>query len=145
MNRQSAGRTGHTVKGFLITLTLGTGVVAPAIGQDLPTLTLQEAIDIAHRRNPEYLSSLAQADASGAAVRSRYGSFFPSLSGFVGWGGRSDTRLSAENEFGEAVILDNPITFKSSNASQGFQSSLTLFDGLGNVNRLAAAKHYIFR
>lgn len=114
---------------------------APVAGQDMPTLTLDEALEIARDRNPNYLSALAQADASGVSVRRQYGSFFPSLSASMGWNGYSSTTLSGEDDFGQTVTLPNPVSVRRSSASQGFSASWTVFDGLQNVNSLSAAKY----
>jgi outer membrane protein len=126
------------VSGLLV-LALGVGT-ASVRAQDLPTLTLEEALDIARDRNPSYLTAIAQADASGASVRQQYGAFFPSLSLSMGWNGSSRTSLSAEDEFGQTVTLPDPVSVRGSSASQGFSASWTLFDGLRNVNSLGAAK-----
>ena len=114
---------------------------APIVAQELPTLTLDEAIDIARDRNPQYLSALAQVDATAVGVRSAYGSFLPTLSANTTWNASANTTLSGSDDFGQTVTLPNPVSVRNSSARQGINSSLTVFDGLGNVNRLAAARH----
>ena len=44
-----------------------------------PTLTLDEALALARRNNPLYLQSLSGTQRAGAAVRSAYGAFFPTI------------------------------------------------------------------
>ncbi len=113
----------------------------PMTAQEVPTMTLEEAIDIALDRNPQYLSALAQFDATTVGIRSAYGAFFPTLSANVQWNGNSRTTLSGTDDFGQTVTLPEPVSVRSSSANQSFSSSLTLFDGFQNVNRLSAARH----
>jgi outer membrane protein len=58
----------------------------------------------------------------------------------VSWSGNSRTILTGEDDFGQPVRLDDPLTFRSSSASQGVSSSVTLFDGLWNLNTYRAAR-----
>ena len=68
------------------------------------------------------------------------GAFLPSLNGSLQFNGSSSTRLTGEDDFGRPRRLDSPLTFRSSSASQGLSSQLTLFDGLQNLNNLRAAR-----
>jgi outer membrane protein len=108
--------------------------------QERPSLTLEDAIAIARERNPEYLQSRASIRARGLDVRSMWGAFLPSLSTSVQWNASSRTQLTGTDDFGQTVSLPEPITFRSSSASQSISSTLTLFDGLQNVNNLRAAR-----
>ncbi len=115
--------------------------VAPMQAQEVPrVLTLADALEIARQSNPAYLRAVAQADASGAEVRAGFGAFLPNLNANISWNGNSRTTLTGEDDFGRPVELPDPFTFKSSSASQGLSSSITLFDGLQNINNLKAAE-----
>jgi outer membrane protein len=114
---------------------------APLAAQQVPaTLTLDDALAIARERNPLYRSAIARADAAGADVTAGIGAFLPNLQGSMSWNGNSSTRVTGENDYGEPVSLPDPITFRSSSASQSLQSSMTLFNGFQNLNSLRAAR-----
>jgi len=141
---QSAGciashRLASSVIAFIGAALLSNATPAPA--QEPPrVLTLGDALEIARQRNPAYLRAVVQADASGAEVRAGFGAFLPNLNANVSWNGNSRTTLTGEDDFGRPVELPDPFTFKSSSASQGLSSSVTLFDGLQNINSLKAAE-----
>ncbi|NIM49869.1 MAG: TolC family protein, partial [Gemmatimonadales bacterium] len=127
-----------------ITVLLAVAVLlGPAVGaaQQVPaTMTLEEALEIALERNPAYRRAVAQADASGARVRAGVGAFFPDLRGSVSFNGSSRTQVTGQDDFGQPRRLEDPLTFRSSSASQTLSSSVTLFDGLQNLNSLRAAR-----
>ena len=103
-------------------------------------LTLEEALELASRNNPAYLRAAARADASGADVRAGFGAFLPSLTGSLSWSGNSRTIVTGEDDFGRPIALPDPLTFRSSSASQGLSTGVTLFDGLTNFSNYRAAK-----
>jgi len=112
-----------------------------ARAQDSVTvLTLDRALALTRQYNPAYQRAVAQADASGASVRAGFGAFLPSLSASIGWNGNSSTIVSGQDDFGRPVELPEPLDYRSSSTSQGLSSSLTLFDGLQNLNNYRAAK-----
>jgi outer membrane protein len=120
-------------------LLLGTASVVRAQG-NIAVLTLEEALTLARQYNPAYQRAVVQADASGASVRAGFGAFLPSLSANIGWNGNSSTIVSGQDDFGRPVELPEPLGYRSSSTSQGLSSSLTLFDGLQNLNNYRAAK-----
>lgn len=103
-------------------------------------MTLGDALDLARRNSPAYLRASARAEASGAEVRAGLGSFLPSLTGSLSWSGNSRTIVTGEDDFGQPVALPDPLTFRSSSASQGVSTGITLFDGLANFSNYRAAK-----
>ncbi len=111
-----------------------------ALGQVPAQLTLEDALSIARARNPAYLRAMALADASGTEVRAGFGAFLPSLSGNLSWSGNSRTIITGEDDFGQPVRLPDPLTFRSSSASQSLSSSLVVFDGLQTFNSWRAAR-----
>jgi outer membrane protein len=116
-------------------------VAAPALAQqERPTLTLEDAIRIAHERSPSYRRAMTDVRGSQAQVLSAWGRFVPTLSASVGWSGRRNTVFTGEDDFGGTVVQAQGRTITSSGANQGVSTSLTLFDGLQNVNNLRAAR-----
>ncbi len=116
-------------------------VASPALAQrERPTLTLEDAIRIAHERNPSYRRAMMQVNGSEAQVQSAWGQFLPTLNANLGWSGSRQTVFTGTDDFGGTVVQSQSRTITSSNASQGVSTSLTLFDGLRNVNDLRAAK-----
>ncbi|MDH3457814.1 MAG: TolC family protein [Gemmatimonadota bacterium] len=119
---------------------VGLAMPSLALAQVPAQLTLDDALSIARTRNPAYLRAVALADASGAEVRAGFGAFLPSLSANLSWSGNSRTIITGEDDFGQPVRLPDPLTFRSSAASQSVSSSLVLFDGLQNFNSWRAAR-----
>lgn len=104
------------------------------------TLTLDEAIAIARDRNPTYRQAVNQRRASGAQMRSAFGQFLPSVSASMSFGGYTSQRVTGEDDFGRPVALPAPIDFQGSSASQSIGASVTLFDGLTNLNSMRASR-----
>ena len=119
---------------------VGLAMPSLALAQVPAQLTLEDALSIARARNPAYLRAVALADASGTEVRAGFGAFLPSLSANLSWSGNSRTIITGEDDFGQPVRLPDPLTFRSSAASQSVSSSLVLFDGLQNFNSWRAAR-----
>ena len=74
----------------LVALALAPAALAAQAGAraPLPTLTLDEALLLARRNNPTYLQSLNGRVRAGAAVRSAYGAFIPSVNSSLSAGYR---------------------------------------------------------
>jgi outer membrane protein len=115
--------------------------IGGAGAQEIPqVLTLGDALAIARDRNPAYRRAVAQAEATGADVRASFGAFLPNLNANLSWNGNSRTTITGEDDFGRPIELPEAFTFRSSSASQGLSSSITLFDGLQNLNALRASE-----
>ncbi|MCZ6915631.1 MAG: TolC family protein [Gemmatimonadetes bacterium] len=113
----------------------------PALAQqERPTLTLEDAIRIAHERNPSYRRAMMQVNGSEAQVMSAWGQFLPTLNADLNWNGSRNTVFTGTDDFGGTLVQNQSRTITSSNVSQRVSTSLTLFDGLRNVNDLRAAK-----
>ncbi|MEX0907442.1 MAG: TolC family protein [Gemmatimonadota bacterium] len=105
------------------------GAATPLMAQQLPAvLTLEDALALAREYSPVYQRTTNDLDVASASVRSAWGAFLPSLSTSLSFGGSSSRRIIAEDEFGEVIERPQSSTFRSSSASQGISSSLTLFD-----------------
>ena len=72
--------------GALLLLCAMLAPVAESIAQAAPrtTLSLEEALEIARRNNPQYLQSITGRSRAAAAVRSAYGSLLPSADASMG-------------------------------------------------------------
>ena len=119
-------------------LVLGAGTATAQ--QERPALTLEQAVQIARERNPAFRRVRLGIRDAEARVLSAYGSFLPSLDATMSWSGTRRTTSVGEDDFGGTIIQDQSRTFTSSSASQSVRSSLTLFDGFKNVNRVRAAR-----
>ncbi len=124
---------------LLLAITALTAIAPPTSAQEPRTITLQEAIDLARRHNPAYQRAVAQADATGADVRAGIGAFLPSLSAGLSFRGGRQTVFTGQDDFGQPIERDEPLTSESSSSSQSVSADLTLFDGFRNVNQLRAA------
>lgn len=111
-----------------------------AMGQEVRPLTLEEAIAISHRANPANRGARARVDAATATALSEMGRFLPTVNASMTWSGASNTQTTGTDDFGQTVQLPTPVTFRSSSASQRISSSIRIFDGFQNVNRLRAAR-----
>jgi outer membrane protein TolC len=107
--------------------------VAPAFAQqpaNVPsTLTLADAVRIAHENNPDYRKVLNDMDVASANIRRSWGSFLPSVNTSLNFSGASRTTKIGESDYGQPVERPEALTTRNSSASQGISSSLTLFDG----------------
>lgn len=107
--------------------------------EPLAQLTLEEALEIARERNPDYRKALNTLDAAGVQARTGWGAFLPSLSASLSFSGNTSTRVTGEDDFGRPVDLPDPVDFQSSSASQSVGASMTLFDGFQNIRNARAA------
>lgn len=126
---------------ILAALLLALAPAAAAAQPDVPrTLRLEDALRIARANNPDYLKVLNDEDVATSAIRRAWGSLLPTVNTNMGWNLSSSTRVTGENDFGEPVRLDDPVTFRSSSASQGISTGVTLFDGGQNLRELSLAR-----
>ncbi|MDQ3519451.1 MAG: TolC family protein [Gemmatimonadota bacterium] len=113
----------------------------PANAQDpARPLTVAEAVRIAERRSPVYRQVLNDPDVASAGVREASAAYLPRLFAGLNFGGNSARRVTATDPFGNAVRLDDPITFRSSSAAQSIGLDYTFFDGGARERRLSAAR-----
>lgn len=120
-------------------------VVAPTGAQEQPPavpaqLTLEEALELARRHNPQYLQVANNEEVAAAQVRSNYGTFMPRLNASTGASSNWSRSLSAFGDFGEPLEQPEPITSRTSSSSWGVSSSMTLFDGGRMFANLASAR-----
>jgi outer membrane protein len=114
---------------------------AASSAQQMPAqLSLEEAQRLARLYNPGFRQVENDADVQAAAVRARYGSFLPTLSTNLGFGGGHSWTQSALDDFGRPITDPRTVETESSSASQGLSLGLTLFDGGANLRNLSAAR-----
>lgn len=132
------------MKRSLLALILALASGTPLRSQQVPDvpsrLTLEEAIELARRNNPQHLQLANDVDVAAAQVRQNWGTFLPSLSASTGTGSSWSRSLSAVGDFGEPLEQPEPVTSRTSSASYGLSTSLTLFDGGRMFANLAAAR-----
>jgi len=123
-------------------LSVASLLVASAVSaQQVPArLTLADAIAIARERNPQYRQALNSRNAAGAEARAGWSGFLPRITAGMSTGGSSSRVVTGEDDFGEPVALPVARDFHGSSSSQSLGASLTLFDGLGNLQRVNAAR-----
>jgi outer membrane protein len=129
-------------------LALGVALLAPLAiaappaveAQERRVLTLQEALELAARHNPDYRQAQNTMTLSGPASRAALGAFLPNLNLSAGTGLSANRRLVAEDFFGNPI--DNPQSEwqTSSSSSQNLSAGLTLFEGMGRYHDLSAER-----
>jgi outer membrane protein len=94
-------------------------------GQQPPTLTLEEALDLARRNNPEYLAASNDAATADWAVREAYGALLPgaSASGSLSWQDAGTQRFGIFT--GEDLGIQSSTSYYSSSYSLGLNYRLS--------------------
>lgn len=105
-------------------------IAIPATAQTR-TVTLEEAIEMSLRANPQVVQARGQVSIAGASNREAFGSFLPSLSASSGWSTNSSERFDQATQ--------RIVTGNSSSYSAGVSASLTLFDGFRTIAQKRSA------
>lgn len=100
-----------------------------AASAQAPTVTLEDAIDMALRTHPGMVQARGQLDVAGAGRREAIGNWLPTISGSSGWSTNSATRFDPNTQ--------RTVTAASTSYSAGFNASLEVFDGF---RRLAQSR-----
>ena len=108
-----------------------------AAAQD--TLSLADALSLARQHNPDYQKAINDRDAASISARAGWAWFLPSLTASMGFNGSSNRNVTGQDIDGQPIDLPQPVSFRSSSASQGISASLTLFDGLRSLRTARAA------
>ncbi|GBD31606.1 MAG: outer membrane channel protein TolC [Gemmatimonadales bacterium] len=97
------------------------------------TVTLEEAIELALRAQPNVVRARGDLDVARATQREALGNWFPTLSANSGWSTNSATRFDPNTQ--------RTVTAASTSYSAGLSASLELFDGFRRpaLNRAASA------
>lgn len=105
--------------------------------QEVPArLGLEDAIRIARTHNPQFRQVTNDREIAAARERQNIGGLLPDLSASIGFSGQKSRQLTGLGDLGE--IVDTPTFVEStlSNANQGIDLTITLFDGGANLNRI---------
>lgn len=103
---RAEARSGATSRVVALVMLLMALLVTSLVGQEAPRmLTLEEAIDIAERNNPLYLSTENDQASADWGVRQAYSAFLPSVTASAGGG----YQAKGEIRFG-TITLDNQTT-----------------------------------
>jgi outer membrane protein len=131
------------MKRLVVAALLALGAV-PLYGQQEPPipaqLTLEEAIALARRNNPQHLQVLNNVDVASAQVRQNFATFLPNLRFGTSTGSSWTRRLTTTGNFGEPLAQPEPITSETSNAGYSLSTEITLFDGGKMFADLGAAR-----
>lgn len=114
---------------------------AGAAGQEVPdTLWLEDALALAWAGNPDLRIASNETERAAAMERAGWGAFLPDISASASMIDISSRTVTARNDFGQPVELEDPAEFSAA-AAEGFVgASLTVFDGFQRVNELQAAR-----
>ncbi len=106
---------------------------APGLRAQVMTVTLEEAIELALRAQPNVVRARGDLDVARATQREALGNWFPTLSASSGWSTNSATRFDPNTQ--------RTVTAASTSYSAGLSASLELFDGFRRpaLNRAASA------
>jgi outer membrane protein len=112
-------------RGGLLALTLALVATPTAYGQDRVTLTLEEAIDLARRNNPDYLAQANDITVADWAVRDAYGSLLPGASASTTYGYQAAGQPRFGNFTGSELGLNSTTDYFSSSYSLGMSYRLS--------------------
>jgi TolC family type I secretion outer membrane protein len=108
------------MKHALFTL-VAVAVSATAAQAQIPTVTLNEAVDMALRANPQVVQARGQVSVAGAGRREAVGNWLPSITGSSSWSRNSASQFDPTTQ--------RTVTGGASSYSAGINASMTLFDG----------------
>lgn len=113
---------------------------ARADGSQQPTLTLEEALELARRHNPAYRRALNQLEAAGARSRAAWGALLPRLDANLGFSQGFTRTLITQDFFGTPIENPEVRTQVTSSSRQGLSLALTLFEGGSRFHALREAR-----
>jgi outer membrane protein len=128
--------TGARLPTLFLTVVAALAAVSPrtARAQDTPgpfpepppSLSLEQALELARRNNPTFLSTANDETVAEWNVRAAYGALVPSASasGSLGWQGTGDQLLGGNLTLGDLGVGNQP-NYYSSNYSLGFNYNLS--------------------
>lgn len=123
----------------LLSLSLATLAPAAAAQNQGPVLTLEEAIQLAARNNPQYLLSTTGRTRAGAAMRSSYGNLLPSVRTSFGTGFREGRQqFFAGQAFGSTSDVLSSSADVSVDASYSRSSFLAVRQQRANLDAAEA-------
>jgi outer membrane protein len=112
-------------RGGLLALVFALAGTPTAYGQDVATLTLEEAIALARRNNPDYLAQANDITVADWAVRDAYGALLPGASVSTTYGYQAAGQPRFGNLTGSELGLDNTTDYYSSSYNLGVSYRLS--------------------
>lgn len=113
---------------------------ANAQQESVRTLSLDDAVRLAERNSPAVRRAATEHIVARTGVREAMGAMLPGIFTGLNFGGSSFHRVTAFDEFGNLVTLDDPLVSRSSSASQSVDLDITLFDAGARRRELRAAR-----
>jgi outer membrane protein len=114
--------------------------VAAAAQAPPPTLTLEDALELAGTHNPALRRAHNDQGANEAATLQAWGGLLPRVSAGTTFSLGSSTTLTGQDAYGRPVALDEPESFRNSSAAQRIGADITLFDGGRSLRNVSAAR-----
>ncbi|MBV9773299.1 MAG: TolC family protein [Gemmatimonadetes bacterium] len=115
-------------------------LAAPLAAQEPPRrLALEDALRIAEESNPEYRSAQAEVRVAEARQRQSFGAFLPGVSTSFSLGGSSARTWVGRDPFGKPLPSEQATEQVTSNASQGVDVSIPIFER-GRVGEVRASR-----
>lgn len=115
-------------------------VTEPREGGAGATLTLEQALRLARANNPQLRRAVNGIERATAAERRGWAAYLPRIEAGASLSESEIRTLTAADDFGEPIALDDPRTISSTSASGELRASLLLFDGFQRFNELEAAR-----
>jgi len=137
--RGSAIHADPAARGLTLALLL---IAGPLAAQQVPSqLSLEDALTVAMRTNPQYLQVTNDVDVSRAGIKSAWGAILPTLNLSAGFSSTYRESKTAPGNFGETLTSEKTVITKSSSANQSISvGGLTLFDGGRQFRQVGIAK-----
>jgi outer membrane protein len=109
----------------------------PVASQEVPVLSLQDALQRARQHNPDYRMAQNDLELSRSGRKEALGAFLPNLSLSAGSGLSFNRQLVSTDNFGNPI--ENPVTKwqTSSSSSQYLGGNITLFEGGQRFSQLS--------
>ena len=113
---------------------------APLEAQELPVLSLEDALELARQNNPVLRQAINNLELTPAGMRAAWGAFLPDLSLNFGTGVTLNRRLQAEDFFGNPIANPNVEWVTNSSSSQTISAGIALFEGGGRFHQRGAER-----
>lgn len=123
---------------FLFSLSLILILSMTSFGQNV--LTLDQAINIALKRNTTLQKSINSLQSSESNYKASIGALLPSISAGGTWGWSNSIQQASNFTYGGLVVTVPTSTSETRNYSAGVNANWTLFDGLSNLANVSENK-----
>ncbi|MEX2604130.1 MAG: TolC family protein [Gracilimonas sp.] len=107
------------------------------VAQDVRTITIQEAIEIALENNYQLKQAENNLNLANESIKNEYADFLPSINGSLS-GSRRTGQQFIQDRFNEGLPPFVDVTSQGISGSVG--GNITIFDGFNNINSLRASQ-----